>query len=123
MFLSLSYGLTQEIAGDQTQAMRDLSGWTLVASVVEENTAATEQMSASSGQVSKSIEGVAGIAEENSAATQEVSASAQEMSAQVEEVVASAQSLAQMSEDLQKAVSTFKLDGDGAGAEVKASRN
>jgi methyl-accepting chemotaxis protein len=81
-----------------------------ISSVVEENTAATEQMAASSDQVSKSIESVAGVAEENGAATEQVSASAEEMSAQVEEVVASAQSLSAMADELNKAVSVFKLN-------------
>ncbi len=94
-----------------------------VSSVVQENTAAAEEMSASSDQVSKSIESVAGVSEENSAATQQVSASAEEMSAQVEEVVANAQSLAQMSDELKKSVSAFKMNGAGAGTTEAVSQD
>jgi methyl-accepting chemotaxis protein len=52
----------------------------------------------------------AGVAEENSAASQEVSASVEEMSAQVEEALAAAQSLADMSEAMERAVAVFKLE-------------
>jgi hypothetical protein len=77
--------------------------------VVEENTAATEQMAASSSEVTQAIENIASVSEENSAAVEEVSASAEEMSAQVEEVTASAQSLAEMAQALQAVVAQFKL--------------
>ncbi|MCL0058412.1 methyl-accepting chemotaxis protein, partial [Dehalococcoidia bacterium] len=90
-----------------------------IGSVSEENMASTEQMSASATQVARSIESVAGIAEQNSAATEQVSASAEEMSAQVQEIVASSQSLKQMSEELQEAVSKFKLNGAGVGVGEK----
>jgi methyl-accepting chemotaxis protein len=75
-----------------------------VSAVVEENTAATEQMAASSGEVNTAIENIASVSEENSAAIEEVSASAEEMSAQVQEVTASAQSLAEMAHELQAVV-------------------
>ena len=65
-----------------------------ISAIVEENTAATEQMSATAKQVSRSVESVAGVAEENSAATEQVSAAAEEISAQVQQVVASGSSLA-----------------------------
>ncbi|RQV98612.1 hypothetical protein EH221_01620 [bacterium] len=67
-----------------------------VSAIVEENTAATEQMAASAIEVTESIEGV--------------SASAEEMSAQVEEINASTDSLADMALNLQKTVSTFYLE-------------
>ncbi len=84
-----------------------------VSAVVEENSSASEEMAANSDQVVKSIQGISGITQESSAAAEEVSASAEEMSAQVEEVVASAQSLQQMAGDLQRVAATFKM-GDGA---------
>jgi methyl-accepting chemotaxis protein len=80
-----------------------------VSAVVEENTAATEEMAASSTEVTHAIENIASVSEENSAAVEEVSASAEEMSAQVEEVTASAQSLADMAQALQQVVAQFKL--------------
>ena len=78
--------------------------------IVEQNAAATEEMTASSETVSKLVESSAGVAEENSAASQEVSASVEEMSAQVEEALAAAQSLADMSEAMERAVAVFKLE-------------
>jgi methyl-accepting chemotaxis protein len=83
--------------------------------IVEENAAATEQMTASSSVVSRSIEATAGVAEENSAASEEVSASVEEMSAQVEEALAAAQSLTEMSEQMEGAVSVFRVDNRGKG--------
>jgi methyl-accepting chemotaxis protein len=83
-----------------------------VGSITEENSAATEQMTANAAQVSKSVETVAGIAEENSAATEEVSASAQEMSAQVQEIVSSAQSMKEMAATLEKSVAMFRIESE-----------
>ncbi len=77
--------------------------------VVEQNAAATEQMTESSKSVSGSVGSSAGIAVENSAAAQEVSASVEEMSAQVEETLAAAQSLTDMSDEMEKSVSVFKI--------------
>jgi methyl-accepting chemotaxis protein len=76
--------------------------------IVEENAAATEAMAESSSHVSAAIENLGGVAEENSASAEEVSASVEEMSAGVEEVLASAQSLAEMSEGLERSVAVFK---------------
>ena len=80
--------------------------------IVEQNAAATEEMTASSSVVSKAVEATAGVAEENSAASEEVSASVEEMSAQVEESLAAAQSLTDMSEELERTVAVFKTGGD-----------
>jgi methyl-accepting chemotaxis protein len=77
--------------------------------VVEQNAAATEQMNENSRTVSASVDSSTTIAEDNSAAAQQVSASVEEMSAQVEETLAAAQSLTDMSDEMEKAVSVFKL--------------
>ena len=77
--------------------------------VVEQNAAATEQMIQNSKAVSGSVGSSAGIAVENSAAAQEVSASVEEMSAQVEETLAAAQSLTDMSDEMEKSVSVFRI--------------
>jgi methyl-accepting chemotaxis protein len=99
------------VAQDATQLASDLvSAMSSVSAVIEENTAATEEMAANSIEVTESVENIASISEENSAAVEEVSASAEEMSAQVEEVTASAQELADLSKNLQQVVSQFKLD-------------
>ncbi len=82
--------------------------------IVQQNAAATEEMTASSEVVSKLVESSAGVAEENSAASEEVSASVEEMSAQVEEALAAAQSLADMSEVMERAVAVFKVEAEEA---------
>jgi len=81
-----------------------------ISKAIDENAAAAETMAESSSLVSGAIENLGGVAEENSASAEEVSASVEEMSAGVEEVLASAQSLAEMSEGLEKSVATFKTD-------------
>ena len=80
-----------------------------VSGVVEENTAATERMTAGAGDVAQAIESIASVSEENSAAVEEVSASTTLMSAQVDEVTASAQALTQRAQALQTLVGQFKL--------------
>ncbi|NJN94272.1 MAG: HAMP domain-containing protein [Anaerolineales bacterium] len=83
-----------------------------VSAVVEENTAATTDMAAGSGEVTLVMATIASVSEENSAAAQEVSASAEEMNALVENVRASAQSLTEMAQKLQQVVAQFKLTKD-----------
>ena len=78
--------------------------------VVEQNAAATEQMNENSKALSGSVSNSATIAEENSAAAQEVSASVEEMSAQVEETLAAAQSLTDMSDEMERSISVFKVN-------------
>ncbi len=101
-----------EATGQMGQLMTELvSAVNTVSAVVEENTAATEQMTAGSSAANHAIESIAAVSEENGAAIEEVSASAEEMSAQVEEVNASAQSLSDMAINLQRICSQFKLVG------------
>ena len=81
-----------------------------VSCIVEQNSAATEEMAANRTQLSQAVEKVSVIAEQNRAATVDVSTSAGGLSAQVQQVIASAQSLDDMAKGLQEAVSIFKLD-------------
>ncbi len=80
-----------------------------VSAVIEENTAATEEMAANSSELTQAVENIASVSEENSASVEEVSASTEEVLAQVEQVSSSAASLMQMAKDLQKVVSQFSL--------------
>ena len=89
-----------------------------VSSIVEENSAATEEMAANSTEVSEAVERISSIAQQNRSATVDVSTSADGMSAQVQEVIASAQTLDDMAKGLQEAVSVFKLD-DGRSSRVR----
>jgi len=86
-----------------------------IASISEQNAAATAQMRGTAKGVGEAIESIAGVAEQNSAATEEVSASSEEMTAQVEEVTAAAHALGAIADDLLGRVSEFKLATDGAG--------
>ena len=85
-----------------------------VSGVVVQNAASTEEMAANSTQVNESVDGIAAVIQQNSAAIQEMAASTQQVSAQVEEVVAASQSLESMAQDLREAVSVFKVDGADA---------
>ena len=83
-----------------------------VSAVVEENTAATEQMAASSNEMMQAMANIASVSEENSAAIEEVSASTEEVLAQVEHVSSSAASLTTMAQGLQQIVAQFTLAGN-----------
>lgn len=80
-----------------------------VSAVIEENTASTEEMSAGGSQINQMIENMASVSEENSAAVEEISASTIEMSSQIEQVAESAESLANLAEELENLVKSFKL--------------
>ncbi|MCB0166176.1 MAG: HAMP domain-containing protein [Anaerolineae bacterium] len=80
-----------------------------VSAIVEENTASTEEMAATSIVVQEEIEAIAGISRENAAMVEEVGAATEEMNAQAEEVTASAQTLAEMAGQLRDAVAQFKV--------------
>ncbi len=96
-----------ELAAQVAEALR------LVASVGDKNLTATQEMTASIGEVAQAMENVAAVSEENSASVQEVSATAEELSAQVEEVAASAEELSTLGEGLQEAVANFRLNDQG----------
>lgn len=81
----------------------------MIVNQIQEVSAATQQLAAGSNEIIKEVESVAAIAEEAAAGTEEISASAEEQNASVEEIAASAQSLAEMAEQLQVAVTRFKL--------------
>lgn len=111
---SQSVGRQVEQISAAAQQLQDLSSGMVgaidqIKRIVEQNAAATEQMARNSAEVSKSVEATAGVAGENSAAAQEVSASVEQMSAQMEETLAAAQSLADMSEEMERAVAAFRV--------------
>ncbi len=92
----------EELSSGMVEAIDSISR------IVEQNAAATMQMTTSAGTVTRSVENTAGVAQENSAAAEEVSASVQQMSAQVEETLAAAQSLTETADDLERTVTAFK---------------
>lgn len=81
-----------------------------VSTVIEENTAATEEMSTNSSALTRAVENIAGVSEENSTAVEEASASTEAVLAQVEQVSVSAASLMEMAKGLQKIVAQFSLN-------------
>jgi hypothetical protein len=110
--------MAEQIGGAVTQLRQKsesvVTAIETVGTVVEENTAAAEEMAANSQEVMQIIGGVATVAEENSASAEEVSASAEEMSAQIEEVVSSSLELASLAEQLRMAISQFRIEETNA---------
>ncbi len=80
-----------------------------VSAIVEENTAATEELTAGANEVSMSVENIASVSEENSASVEEVSASATELDLQVQDLFKSSKGLAELAEKLESIISQFKL--------------
>jgi methyl-accepting chemotaxis protein len=84
-----------------------------ISAIVEENTAATEEMAASADEVSQAFESMASISEENSAATQEVGFAIGEVTTQTQEVSISSMTLQEMAADLQAMIiSNFRISKD-----------
>jgi methyl-accepting chemotaxis protein len=96
----------QARTGDLAQAMESISA------VVEENTASTEEMSATTRQVSEQVGSLAAIGRSNSTAMVDLATTTQEISAQAEEFSASAQSLSEMAGRLHEVVARFTLAQD-----------
>ncbi len=91
-------------------AFRDISGSIEeVSSKVQEVSSAVEELTAQSHLIVETISQVKAIAEQGLLANQDSSAATQEQVATTEEVTASAQGLTQLANELQTAVSQFKL--------------
>ncbi|WP_100400245.1 methyl-accepting chemotaxis protein [Bacillus sp. FJAT-44742] len=80
-----------------------------VSTQMEEVSAAVQQISASTETMSSSVQETAKVAEDSSGYTQEVAASAEEQNASMQEITTAATTLAEMAEELQDSVKTFKL--------------
>ncbi len=103
---------TGEVANQINQSTaRLVEAVDTVSAVIEENTAATEEMAAGSNEVNQSIMTVASISEQNSAAVEEVSASTVDMNEKVGDVNESAQALSRMSQKLKEIVNRFQITG------------
>ncbi len=98
-------------AREVTDAMQSIDA------VVEQNRAATGEMTTQARNVAGSILAIAAVAEEQSASAEEVSASTEEMSAQVEAMSLQAQELATAAEELEGLVARFRV-ADGADVAV-----
>ncbi|NLK00608.1 MAG: methyl-accepting chemotaxis protein [Clostridia bacterium] len=71
--------------------------------------ASSREIDENSERLSGSIQSVAAVSEENAASAEEVSASSEEQNAALEEIVSSAEALAGMAQELQEAISVFRL--------------
>ena len=91
-----------------------------VSAITEETTAATEEMAASNDQVQQSMGRISEITQQSGVAIEESSASTEELTSQVEEVVASSAALGDMATSLTQAISVFRLN---AGDAVSESEN
>ena len=80
-----------------------------VSAVVEENTAATEQMAANSSELTQTIEPMTSVSTESSASVEEASAFTKEVSTQVEQVSASVAYFMETANALQQVVMRFRL--------------
>ncbi|MEE8358211.1 MAG: methyl-accepting chemotaxis protein [Candidatus Hydrothermarchaeales archaeon] len=83
-----------------------------VAGKVQEISAATQEQTTAVETVVKGIDSIASAAEEAAAGTEEASAATEEQTASMEEMTASAQELANLADQLQEAVSVFKVAED-----------
>lgn len=92
-----------ELTADLVKQMQE------VATVVNTNQHATQDMNTSTKELARAFEEISTISKENNASTQDVSASTEELSAQTEEMIASAQGLAEMSDHLNKLVHHFQI--------------
>ena len=80
-----------------------------VSAVTEENFASMQEMNIHANDTLQIIESIASLSEENAAATGQISASTKEMIDQVEEASHSAQVVASIADELQSAAVRFKL--------------
>jgi methyl-accepting chemotaxis protein len=101
---------SEEMSASTTDMVKVING---VSKIAEQNLKATTQMTGSKSKVSESTSTVAATIEENSAATEQMSASAEQMTAQVQQTVASSKSVADLAQELQRAVAAFKIEGNG----------
>ncbi len=99
-------GLINEILCSSQEVSKAVGN---VAAITEENTAASQEMSAFAEQVNAAMENIASISEENAAAAEEVSASTEELTASVEEISSSGGQLNGMAQELQDLVAQFRL--------------
>lgn len=80
-----------------------------VSSQIKEIAVAIQQMASGSQQIVSSVRDIDRISKEAAGQTQTVSAATEEQSASMEEIAASSQALARMAEELQGAVSKFRV--------------
>lgn len=112
---SMQEGTKQVALGNQTVTQAGLSFSRIAISVekvtsqIRDISAAIQQMASGSQQIVMSVREIEGISRRTSEETQSVSAATEEQSASMQEVASASQALANMAEELQTAMSVFKV--------------
>lgn len=102
--------ITKDVAVTASQAFaRILMEAKEIAGQIQEVTAAAEEMSAGSEQVTAMVGSMAETAKESSASSQNIAAATQEQLASMEEIAALADNLAKMAKQLESLVGKFKI--------------
>ena len=113
--ISMNEGTKQVTIGNQvvTQAGQSFNSITgsveKVTSQIKSISLAIQQMATGSQQIVMSVREIEKISKRTAGETQNVSAATEEQSASMQEVAAASQALAQMAEELQIAISAFKV--------------
>ena len=94
---------TNTVFGRISQAVDDM------VKRIGEIAASSQEVNTSAQRISDAIQSVSAVAQQNAASSEEVSASVEEQNATMQEIAASAESLSHLGQDLQQAVSGFKL--------------
>jgi methyl-accepting chemotaxis protein len=81
---------------------------TSVSAVIEENTAAAEEMAASSSDVHQSIQDIAGVCESNETTARQTSSDVEAMLRRMDQVKTAMGQMSALSQELQEAVAAFK---------------
>jgi methyl-accepting chemotaxis protein len=99
-----------EVVNNAGQSFKEIfSQITQMSSQVQEISTAIQHMASGSQQIVASVEGIDRISKDIAAQTQTVSAATEEQAASMEEIATSSQALAKLAEELQRAVSKFKV--------------
>jgi methyl-accepting chemotaxis protein len=103
----LAFKATQRMTGYSNQLIKTIG---TVADVAEKNTQSVGQMTGDYANIVRAMAEIAGVAEQDSAATEEVAASTQEMRQRIGDMSESAQTLVDMAKDLDQIINSFVLD-------------
>ena len=99
-----------EVVNNAGKSFREIFGLISdVAAQVREISAAIEEMASGSQDIVVSVREIDVIGKSTSSQSQTVSAATQEQSATMEEIAASSQALAKLAQDLQTAISKFRI--------------
>ncbi len=88
-----------------------------IAEIAGTNRASAERMSTESGEVSRGVQAIAAVSEENSASAEEVAASAETMRRQISSVEEAARELEQLASGLTSAIGRFRTGGSSAASD------